>query len=517
MLTLRPRQRTIAAAFGVAAALAGTGVAAADTAPQGLPFSQDWGNTSLITTNDDWSGVPGVIGYRGDELTSATATDPRTITAESTVVDVNANQTNPNTFNTGGVTEFELTNPTVALTGSGTADAPYLQVSLNTTDTSDTTFAYVLRDLESGPDNAQQQVATQFRVGTSGAFTDLGVDGYTADATSGPNVAGPDMAQSVVLPDATDDQPVVQVRVITTNAVGNDEHVGIDNLTADGTPIGDPVDPNACDFQGGPEDDTFVGTADDEVICGGGGDDFLRGGGGNDTLRGEDGNDTLLGDEGNDSSDGAAGDDVLGDGAGDDTYRGGGGTDRVTYATTTTPVTADLGAQDGTEDGLGFSAGNGPEGQSDRIFADVEDLRGGTAGDDLVGSSVANLITGEGGDDSIDGGQGNDRLRGVGGADTVLGGSGNDTVEGQEGNDQLDGEDGNDLIIGSTGDDELDGGAGLDTLQGLAGADFLRGDEPDGIPARDSLDCGTQVDRFTRESIDTVRACETPVPASDND
>ncbi|MFN0278122.1 MAG: hypothetical protein ACKVRN_05905, partial [Pyrinomonadaceae bacterium] len=36
--------------------------------PQTLPFTQDWTNAGLITVDDDWSGVPGIIGYRGDDL-----------------------------------------------------------------------------------------------------------------------------------------------------------------------------------------------------------------------------------------------------------------------------------------------------------------------------------------------------------------------------------------------------------------------------------------------------------------
>ncbi len=97
------------------------------------PFTQDWTNTGLITANDDWSGVPSIIGYRGDELTTATGAGPQTITGDgTTVIKVNANQTNPNTFTTGGVAEFEIANPVVALTGSGTADAPFLLIYLNT-------------------------------------------------------------------------------------------------------------------------------------------------------------------------------------------------------------------------------------------------------------------------------------------------------------------------------------------------------------------------------------------------
>ncbi len=48
-----------------------------DTAYQPLPFTQDWSNTSLITTSNDWSGVPGLIGHRGDDLTTTTGPIPK--------------------------------------------------------------------------------------------------------------------------------------------------------------------------------------------------------------------------------------------------------------------------------------------------------------------------------------------------------------------------------------------------------------------------------------------------------
>ena len=37
----------------------------ADSTAQSIPFAQNWTNTSLISVNDDWSAVPGIIGYRG--------------------------------------------------------------------------------------------------------------------------------------------------------------------------------------------------------------------------------------------------------------------------------------------------------------------------------------------------------------------------------------------------------------------------------------------------------------------
>src|SRR5213592_3197173 len=84
----------------------------ATSAPQVLPFSQNWSNPSLITVNNDWSGVPGIIGYRGNDLTTLVGTDPRTVVADGsgTIVSAIANQTNPDfsgAFSSGGVLEFD--------------------------------------------------------------------------------------------------------------------------------------------------------------------------------------------------------------------------------------------------------------------------------------------------------------------------------------------------------------------------------------------------------------------------
>jgi predicted extracellular nuclease len=193
-------------------------------------FSQNWSNAGLITVNDDWSGVPSIVGYRGDGLTAATGTDPQAILVDGTpVIDVNANQTNPNTFTTGGVTEFALADPTIALAGSGTAAAPSIVVYLNTVGVTNVGFSFRARDLENGADTAQQQIAVQYRVGNSGNWTNIPA-GYIADATTGPNASGPDIPVSVILPAAAEGQADVQVRIITTNAPGNDEWVGIDDI-----------------------------------------------------------------------------------------------------------------------------------------------------------------------------------------------------------------------------------------------------------------------------------------------
>jgi len=198
-------------------------------------FTQDWSNTGLITGNDDWSGVPSIIGYLGQDLTIATGTDPQTIlTANSAVandLDIIANQVNPNTLTTGGIAEFDgIANPTVALQGSGTADAPYLLIHLNTTGVTDPiSVSYNLRDIDGSTDNAIQPIALQYRVGTTGNFTNIPT-AYVADASSGPSLASLVTPVNVTLPAAVNNQAQVQLRVMTTNAAGIDEWIGIDDI-----------------------------------------------------------------------------------------------------------------------------------------------------------------------------------------------------------------------------------------------------------------------------------------------
>ncbi len=208
-------------------------------------FLQTWSNIGQITVNDDWSGVPSIVGYLGQDITTATGTNPQTLTTSSTFVndvDVIANQTAPNTLTNGGVAEFHLADPVVALNGSGTADAPHLVLHLDATGRENIVFSFRARDLDGSGDNAVQPIAVQYRVGGSGPWIDLPA-GYIADATTGPNALGPDTLRTVTLPAAANGASDLQIRVITTNAGGNDEWVGIDDISVTSTP-GDIVVPD---------------------------------------------------------------------------------------------------------------------------------------------------------------------------------------------------------------------------------------------------------------------------------
>ena len=208
-----------------------TSAAASSTPAQPLPLSQDWSNAGLITTNDDWSGVPGIEGRRGDDLTTAIDTDPRTILADGagTPIDVIANQTNVSQL-VGGVAEFALANPTVALQASAAADAPHLTISLDTTGARLVRFSYLLRDIDTSADNSVAPVVLQYRVGNSGPYANV-PGGFVADASAGPS-ATKQTPVSVILPPDAADEPFVELRVLTINATDNDEWIGVDDINA---------------------------------------------------------------------------------------------------------------------------------------------------------------------------------------------------------------------------------------------------------------------------------------------
>ena len=152
------------------------------------------------------------------------------------------------------------------------------------------------------------------------------------------------------------------------------------------------------------------------VVNGGEGDDSITAGAGPDTLQGGGGQDTLIGDGGtggatsHDTLDGGPGNDTLRGGAGRDELRGGAGSDEAYYLERAAGVTISL-------NGV---ADDGEAGESDNVFADVEELQGGQGADTLVGNGEANILNGEAGADSLTGGGGVDTFRGGAGADHLF-------------------------------------------------------------------------------------------------
>ena len=138
----------------------------------------------------------------------------------------------------------------------------------------------------------------------------------------------------------------------------------------------------------------------------------------------------------------------------------------------------------------------------------IEQVLGGSAGDQLYGNAGDNSMYGNGGGDYIDAGGGNDVVSGGSGGDYLIGGGdydtlnywessqgviidlGNNTASGGDaqgdtiygfenvwgsdgGNDYLYGSDGANFLLGGLGDDVISGGASGDTLMGEGGWDTL--------------------------------------------
>ena len=230
--------------LAVCASVFASAAAFADTTPQSLPFNQTWSNPALIVTDNDWSGVPGIFGATGNALNGNTGgINPQTFTADDPTPQPIIRATQPNdpnsTFNPSGLFEFEQFD-VVGFQGSNnntavatSARAPYLLLTLNTTGLASIPISYLLRDIDSGLDNTAQAVALLYRVGLTGPFINIPA-AFVADASDGPNLTKTTNV-ATVLPAAVDNQPVIQLRIITANASGNDEYIGVDNISIGGS------------------------------------------------------------------------------------------------------------------------------------------------------------------------------------------------------------------------------------------------------------------------------------------
>ncbi len=132
-----------------------------------------------------------------------------------------------------------------------------------------------------------------------------------------------------------------------------------------------------------------------------------------------------------------------------------------------------------------------------------------------IGTDRAETFQGTRGHDWVGAKGGNDRVYAGGGSDKVRGGRGSDKVRGGDGRDTLFGEGSRDQLWGQGGDDRIEGGLRRDRISGDEGRDTIRaGEGNDSIFVRDGqkdrVDCGTDADEVTVDSLDVVSAsCET--------
>ncbi len=199
------------------------------------PLTQNWNTASLITANDNWDNdaLISIRGFMGNNSAITTVVDPSAVLVDdnsspftANPVDVNANQTNPAVFNTGGVTEFAITDPAVALAGSGTADMPFLKIYLCTMGRSSIPVSFDLIDIDNSVDNSIQKISIQARIGNSGNYTEIM---NVADASAGPSLTLTTPV-SFTLPPGCNNKEKIEIRIMTGNAAGNDEWIAIDNI-----------------------------------------------------------------------------------------------------------------------------------------------------------------------------------------------------------------------------------------------------------------------------------------------
>lgn len=202
-------------------------------------LTQNW-DPGYITANDSWPADSSIVGYLGDvDAGTPTGVDPRTLTGPALgAVDVVANQANGNP-SSGGVLEVTVGgNTMVGLNGSGTADAPSLVFYLDATGREQVTLSFDAIDTDS-TDNSVQPLNIQYRTSPGGTWINV-PGGYFADVSGAGTNSTP---VSVTLPAEAANSATLEIRVMTTNAAGNDEFIGIDSIVVSSQPAGGGTNP----------------------------------------------------------------------------------------------------------------------------------------------------------------------------------------------------------------------------------------------------------------------------------
>jgi hypothetical protein len=194
-------------------------------------LTQDWSNSTQLSTPNDWSGIPSIQGFATVAGASGEGADPRTLVGDSQTqnleTDVFTTPSHLDTATSGGVADFGDFG-IVGLGGGGTEVAPNLVLYLDTTGiAAPVSVKFDIQDLDGSTHDATEQLNVQYRVGETGNWTNV-PGGYFADVTSAN--ATPTTHVNLTLPLDALGEPQVQVRIMTTDATGRDEWVGIDNI-----------------------------------------------------------------------------------------------------------------------------------------------------------------------------------------------------------------------------------------------------------------------------------------------
>ncbi len=221
-------------------------------------LTQNW-DIGYISADDAWPADSSILGYLGD-INSGTPTgvDPRTLTSAAlgaADVDDNVVTGNPSS---GGVLEVTVGgNTMVGLNGSGTADAPSLVFYLDATGREQVTLSFDAIDTDA-TDNSIQPLNIQYRTAPGGTWINV-PGGYFADVSGAGTNSTP---ISVALPAEAANSATLEIRVMTTNAAGNDEYIGIDNIVVSSQPISGGTQPGTLSIDDVTVTEGDLGTTD---------------------------------------------------------------------------------------------------------------------------------------------------------------------------------------------------------------------------------------------------------------
>jgi hypothetical protein len=261
----------------IAAALAGLGRPAAVEANNTYwdlssgPLLQDWSSTNLITlANPTWDNVPSILGYTGrDDSTDLANRNPCTdagllaSTIGTSAEFVSPDRQHPDNITDVSVAEFEpgsgqVADPVVGIRASGDFDFPHLVIHLNAAGRQNIRVQFDVVDLDGSGRSADQQLALQYRVGTSGNFAcDTALGMYIADATTG-SARGQTTHVDVTLPAAANGAAQLQLRIMTTNDDVSDEWLGIENINVSSSGAGGGPTATATNTQSTPASPTVT-------------------------------------------------------------------------------------------------------------------------------------------------------------------------------------------------------------------------------------------------------------------
>lgn len=205
----------------------------AQTAPaaRSVPFSETFGTTSFAALPAGFAAWSGLNGGSVSDATKAAASVP---TADAAVTAATTPQTAGGFF---GYASSGDARPYIQTSSNSTNGACQLAMALDTRGFTDLTVAYDLAIVSAQPRSIG--VVCQYRLGTSGGWTNLAASTGTNPFTHPGGTPTEAQTVHVALPNAAADQPVVQVRWAVWRGAesGNSSGISIDNITATGTAV----------------------------------------------------------------------------------------------------------------------------------------------------------------------------------------------------------------------------------------------------------------------------------------